>query len=520
MLENTPRPPNSAPLPANAGSAIAPWPIRGIADPHLPSAEIDRISTLAVRQLKGEPTINQPAVFGPGVCPGYAEAPTVFLEDHSAIQLVEPARASMYEYRSFALARPDDFVLLSRSRVPAFERYLDDIVGLENPAVLEVERDLVKGPVALAAACLRNPAALDRLVEAARAHGGLNICPFLAAGHSWLLAAEIARRSGTVVRVSGPLPHLTLRVNDKLWFAAQVRKLLGRAALPLTFPVSGPAAAAAYLLKLAREHDRLIVKLPSSAGSMGNLVLNSAEIRGLPITELRARLIDNLRALGWRGGFPLLAGVWEGGALASPSAQIWIPEPRHGLPIIEGIFGQFLSTERRAFIGASSIPLPADIEARFLEEAMTIAYYLQCLGYIGRLSLDALLVGDDLETADIQWIESNGRWGGVSIPMTVSHRLGRNPARDDLLVVQRRLPEDVSQPFGEMLDRVEPHLFVAGRKEDGLVFLEPVGADEHRATFFVVSDDPQRSARIASDALSMICRNQTAAAPTDADRAA
>ncbi|QLC26487.1 hypothetical protein HFP57_16575 [Parasphingopyxis algicola] len=491
-----------------------------MADVHLPDTEIDRISALAVRQLKSEPNLNEPAVFGPDVHPGYVEAPTVFLEDHSAIQLVEPSRASIFEYRSFALARPDDFVLLSRPRVPAFERYLHDMVGLENPAVLEVERDLAKGPVALAAAGLRNPEALDRLAEAARADGGLNICPFLAAGHSWLLAAEIARRSGTVVRVTGSLPQLTRRVNDKLWFAAQVRKLLGRDALPLTFPVSGPAAASAYLLKLAGEHDRLIVKLPSSAGSMGNLVLHSAEIRGLPIAELRARLIDNLRALGWRGGFPLLAGVWEGGALASPSAQIWIPEPRHGLPVIEGVFGQFLSTERRAFIGASAIRLPADVEARFLEEAMTIACYLQCLGYIGRLSLDALLVGKSLETADIQWIESNGRWGGVSIPMTVSRRLGRDPAGDNLLVVQRKLPADAAMPFDKILDRVAPHLFIAGRRENGLVFLEPVGPDEHRATFFVVSDDPDRSTRIASDALSIICQTRTAAAPADTGLAA
>ncbi|MGP1354364.1 MAG: hypothetical protein ACTS1Z_13670 [Parasphingopyxis sp.] len=463
-----------------------------------------RISALAARQLQSEPNIDKPEIFGPAVCTGYAEAPTVFLEDHSAVQLVQPSRASIFEYRSFALARPNDFVLLSRPRVPAYERYLQETVGLQNPTVLEVERDLTRGPVALAAAGLRDPAAVTRLAEAARAHGGLNICPFLAAGHSWLLAAEIARRSGSRVHVTGPLPQLTQRVNDKLWFAAQVRKLLGRDSLPLSFAVSGPAAAAAYLLKLAAEHDRLIVKLPSSAGSMGNLVLHGPEIRCLSMTDLRERLIDSLKALGWRGYFPLLVGVWEGGALASPSAQIWIPEPRHGQPVIEGVFGQFLSTERQTFVGASSIRMPANIENRFLEEAQTIAYFLQCLGYVGRLSLDALLIGESIETADIHWIESNGRWGGVSIPMTVAHRLGLDLSEQSLVVVQQALRQNSDMEFADILDRTAPHLFSADRKGSGLVFLEPFGIGEHHATFFVIADDDKEGMRIASDTLSII----------------
>jgi len=59
----------------------------------------------------------------------------------------------------------------------------------------------------------------------------------------------------------------------------------------------------------------------------------------------------------------------------------------------------------------------------FASEALTLASPLQSLGYIGRASFDALLVGASPEQATIHWIECNARWGGVSIPMTAARRL-------------------------------------------------------------------------------------------------
>ena len=54
-------------------------------------------------------------------------------------------------------------------------------------------------------------------------------------------------------------------------------------------------------------------------------------------------MLSLLRALGWRGDFPLLVGVWEGGALASPSVQLWLSPPDQGGPVIEGLFEQHVA---------------------------------------------------------------------------------------------------------------------------------------------------------------------------------
>ena len=45
------------------------------------------------------------------------------------------------------------------------------------------------------------------------------------------------------------------------------------------------------------------------------------------------------------------------------------------------------------------------------------------------MSLDALLTGQDMSNAELHWIECNGRWGGVSIPMTAARNL---PGIDDI----------------------------------------------------------------------------------------
>ena len=42
---------------------------------------------------------------------------------------------------------------------------------------------------------------------------------------------------------------------------------------------------------------------------------------------------------------------------------------------------------------------------------------------------DAILIGESLADARLHWIECNGRWGGVSIPMTLANRLTGDWAR-------------------------------------------------------------------------------------------
>src|SRR5690606_17302709 len=115
-----------------------------------------------------------------------------------------------------------------------------------------------------------------------------------------------------------------------------------------------------------------------------------------------------------------------------PSVQLWIP-PRPAAeegapadPVVEGVFTQLLGSAGE-FMGGAPSRLPAAVQARLAQEAVYLGGLLQALGYVGRCSLDAILVGDDPHGATPHWIECNGRWGGMSIPMTLANRLVGRP---------------------------------------------------------------------------------------------
>jgi len=93
---------------------------------------------------------------------------------------------------------------------------------------------------------------------------------------------------------------------------------------------------AARIAHIARTADRVIVKTPDSAGSFGNAAIDSAPVRSLDLRRIRDLVLSMLWGRGWRGDFPVLVGVWEADAIASPSVQLWIPAPAQGGPVIEG----------------------------------------------------------------------------------------------------------------------------------------------------------------------------------------
>ncbi|WP_417622494.1 hypothetical protein [Parasphingorhabdus sp.] len=487
----------------SADGASAPWPIVPAAPSALPQAIMDRIEQLARKQLRGFPRLNDCSIFGENLRSGYREGPTLFLEDHQGIELMPPHRVASHEYRIFGLARSKDFLLLSRSRARSFEQYLAGILSQDSAQILCVDRGDSRIPMALSAACLKDEPVLSKLAAAASAAGTLNICPYLSSGYDWLLGAEIARRSGCPVQICGPLPQISRRVNDKLWFSDQVRQILGEASVPPTYSVYGPIAAASVLARLARTHERVVIKLPASAGSMGNLVLESEFVRSLSLAGLRDELLRRLHAIGWQDRFPILVGVWEAGALSSPSAQMWIPQPGEGLPVIEGIFGQNLTGVRQAFSGAIEIELPDNIQDRLRREALAISYYFQCLGYFGRLSLDALLVGTEPGNSELHWIECNGRWGGVSIPMMVARRLPTGNDARALLIVQRFFSDAGIANFDELLKRAKPWIYTKTTGE-GIVFLEPTDSEQNNVTFFVVARSQEAAEQMGSEALQAI----------------
>jgi hypothetical protein len=411
------------------------------------------------------------------------------------------------EYRALLLAGDRDVVALGIARNHEFERYCRELLCLGSPRVVEPAPGAPGDPVA--ARCLRDSGALEEFAALARQHGRLNIVPYIGTGNAWSLAARIASDSGAEIRVAAPLPRLTRRANDKLWFAARVSELLGSPSLPPSYGAYGAAALSGRVRALAKRHPRIAVKLPDSAGSAGNLVLDSTSLLELDVPDLRAKLLDLLGAHGWRGGFPLLVSVWECPVALSPSVQLWIPRADERGPIVEGIFEQRLHGEQAEFVGSVPADLPEQLEWRLATEGAQIGCLLQELGYYGRCSLDAVLVGEEIDSADIHWVECNARWGGTSIPMTLANRLIGNWRERPFVVVDRTGLELPRRPFAWLLERFGVELFRAADPIQGIILHVPGRIEEGQGFDFMALAPAQKDAQGEAEGLSAALLDRT-----------
>ncbi|HZQ78468.1 MAG TPA: hypothetical protein VFE55_14120 [Acidimicrobiia bacterium] len=408
----------------------------------------------------------------PGVRPGVADGPALIFEDHGEIPLFTAAAPSPLEYRSLLLAEDGDVFALGGQRVPDFEAYARDGLRLGDVAVVERPAGTT-GP--LPDALRHDPAVMARLAGLARERGGLTVIPYLSTAAAWRLAAAVAAGAGpgADVAVLAPPPGLAARVNDKAWFSRRVAEVLGPDAIPETAWAADAFELTATLQILAKRHRRLVVKMPDSAGGVGNVVLDSAVVAGLD----HDRLLDQVwhqtgrRGRGW--AFPLLAGAWDDPVVDSPSVQLWVPPAGDGLPVVEGVFSQVLKGARGTFVGAAPTWLPAAWQERLAGEAVRLALLFQELGYVGRCSFDAVLAGDDLDSAAVHWVDANGRWGGVSIALTAANRLVGDWQRRPFVIVQRSGLQMPARPLPAVLDTIGPRAFRAGDGRTGAVVLAP-----------------------------------------------
>lgn len=474
-------------------------------DAHLPQAHRDRLDGLAAQLVQDEPALAATDFFGAGVACGLTAAPALFYEDHREIALFSPKIGTAFEYRSLLLAGDGDMVVLSGFSDTAFESYCRDRLALGAPQFLRLGEDTGRRDLPLAERCLASPALMERLCDICRQNGQFNILPYLGKGTAWKLAGALAARTGSPVHVAAPPPRLTLRANDKVWFTEQVRAALSREALPPSYSVFGPAALAGRIAALARRFPQVVVKVPDSAGSQGNVRIHSADIEGWPLATLREWILDSLRARGWSDIYPLLVGVWEGAVLHSPSVNLWVPAPGDGLPVIEGIFMQTLRGPEGTFVGAEPSDLPEAVETRLADEALALGYLFQRLGYFGRCGFDAVLVGGSIDSAEIHWIECNGRWGGVSTPMTLANRLAGDWRSKGLVIVQQSRLQMPPRSFDETLQLLGERLLARPGKGDGLVLLNPERiVSGSGLNFMVVAPDQQRAREEAQAALSLL----------------
>lgn len=443
------------------------------------SDERRELARLAARLIAEEPGLVATDTRAPRTGEGIEDGPALFFEDHSEIPL--HPRTS-FDYRARLLAGDGDIVMIGGQRRPEFEAYCRDFLGIGDAKVV-----VAKGPpnLPLARRCTQDPVLFAQLCSMARRSGRLGLIPYIGSESVWELAGAIAAISDAPVWVAAPGPQLTRRVNDKLWFSDRVAQVLGRRSLPPTHYIFGPEALSHRIAQLAQHHDRVCVKVPNAAGGAGNLILEAEQFAGLPILSLRELLLQRLHGLGWQDRYPVLAGAWESSVVVSPSVQLWIPHPTMGAPVVEGITEQIV--EKGYFIGAMLCTLPASECQRLAQEAVHLACLFQELGYFGRCSFDAVV----LSSGALHWIECNGRWGGVSIPMTLLNRLIGDWQSRAFVIVQRSELRIPARRFADVLDRLKDRLFRRGGEPKGTLFLTSDGIEQGTGYQFLVLGDTQ-----------------------------
>ncbi|MDJ0630129.1 MAG: hypothetical protein QNJ44_17880 [Rhodobacter sp.] len=421
-----------------------------------------------------------------------------------------------FDYRMGWLAGPQDVVVIGGPDCPAFEAYQRTVTGSVGLTYLNVDPANAMPRRATTAICLRDVNSFERLEGVVAGRMGTTLHAHLTTGTIWALASRLAQKIRTKVFVAGPPPLLSRRCNDKLWFGGVVKRLLGAGATPPKRAAFSAAALTRQVADLAKKWDRIVVKVPDSAGSAGNFVIHAHDVRDIGARALFKRLRDALPKNGRAPRFPMLVEVWDANVLTSPSVQTWIPSPEDGPPIIEGVFEQILSGETAAFAGAAEADLPRHIDDSLSTGAMELAMVLQRLGYFGRCSFDALVTGANSHVGAIHWIECNARWGGVSVPMSLVNRLAGADRAPPFVIVQNDSDPFRPFPFAAAVQEFS-NLAPAPDLRSGVLFLSPnlmeAGTGCHFLSF---GTDAKAAERQAKAALHRLSCSERCTAPTRA----
>lgn len=350
------------------------------------------------------------------------DAPALHLDDLSDISLIDRFHdVSFMEDRARFRAGAGDYVASCAPRTAAFETYCEEQLGLGSVRWLHPRPRV--DPLRVAAACWTDRDTRHELVRAIRTGDLRYLHPHIGSPPVWATALLLQQAARRPVKVIAPPPVLARRVNNKIWFTTVARRLFGRHAVPPTADAWNFATLAHVVSQLARGAREIVIKIPSSAGGSGNLVLQAEGLAGKSKGALRRMLKERLRDLRVRGPERFLVGAWEEDVISAPSVQLWIPPPGHGEPVIEGLYEQMISGTSGFFKGSRPAHYPEKTTATVTTEGWLLALLFQKLGYIGRCSFDAILVGKSLEECRVEFIECNGRWGGTSLPMTLMNRL-------------------------------------------------------------------------------------------------
>lgn len=353
---------------------------------------------------------------------GGRDMPVLALDDYSEIPFVRTVvGAPWYQYRARLRCGDGDCYAVARPAVAGYEAYNREHLGLGRTRLLRLEP--AGTGLELAARLNDGGPAFDGLCESARRAGGLLVHPYMGIEPVWQLAAAIAAAAHVRVEVLAPFPRVTRLANDKACFSEMVEALLGGDALTGTFTSSDPRELAELLGEAAARHEAVALKMPSCASGMGNRIFEGASLRGRRTPALRNVVDRFLEDKEWDGRETVLVVQWHRDVIESPSTQCWIPPPTEGEPQVEEVYQQFLIGDQQVFEGAMLSGLPRAIRHDFMTRSWLLCRVLQQLGYVGRCSFDALVVGRDIASARVKFVECNGRWGGTSMPMHLMKRV-------------------------------------------------------------------------------------------------
>jgi len=448
-------------------------------DPDTPDLEAARLAgrTFAVDlDLRSKTEAYDPVAWRSGD----STHPTLQLDDVSAIPfLIDIAGVEEYQHRGRLRAGDHDVYVTVTPEMTGYETYCRETLRLGAPEHLVA--DPVGPPIAVAKACTSGRTH-ERLVEIARAAGGMTIHPYMGIEDVWELATMLGVDSQGEVRVLSPPPPVTWIANDKAMFGELVTRVLGRDALVETRISRDTANIQADLRATAARHDRVGLKRTRCASAMGNAVFVSRDVQ---TQESAAQAVDEfLERTDWPKGEDVLTVAWLETDL-SPSTQLWIPPLGLGEPRLDGIYEQILIGEERVFVGSRPSSLPAAVNRALAEDAIRVAAALQELGYVGRCSFDHLVTGDPTDDFAVVFTECNGRWGGTSTPMSLLDRLLRGP-RPPYRAQDVVFPKLIGARLRDLLELIGDELFRTETGRGRFIFYNLGPLDGH-GKFDVIS---------------------------------
>ena len=444
--------------------------------PHLTSdatpAQIASAEQLAEAIRRERPELASDDRFRPLVATSLDDGACLHLDDLSEIKfLQDPEDLVFFQERARLRAGDGDLIATTTSQVAGYESYCAERLGLGHAEWLRPKP--TRNPLQIGHACWEDRAVRRSLLHRLRADQLRYLHPHMGTLGVWELGTLLHEHSRRPLSVIAPPPALSQLVNNKVAFAEIAARLLGAHKIPATASAWNLATLCDRISKMAPSTRLIGIKPPDSAGGDAIAVIPAERLQNRSLHDIQDDVRPILEKLGWSGESELLINVWETGVLSSPSIQTWIPPESSGLPVVEGVFVQRLEQDTGVFVGATAANFPRDVTQELATSSWLLARVFQRLGYIGRCSFDTILIGDSEESARIEFIECNGRWGGTSLPMTLINRLFADWIKQPFAVQNIELEGLSEISFSCLLERLDSELYNARTGTGRLILLTP-----------------------------------------------